>query len=331
MTEAAIQPDVVEVPEKGEGVELIPDTTPEIKIEDKMSREDVMEGIAARRKEELLDEIGETIEPEVKIEPIVEPEPEPIAEVDKKVKIKVDGVESEVTEKEIREYQKQLAADKRLQASAMREKELNERQARLDVREQEIVRKAEVKKIEEPDDSEDLAEKLISSVFDEDKKSAADIIRKLKVKPDVQTIQKPVSMDPDKVSQAVTEALSERDRKTAITKFETDYVDLASRPGLRAEVNERTKIEMQEDPNASWEDIIVRAADYVKEDLAKVIGIKVEPDPVKTELEIRAEKKSGLETSVKAAAGIKADINAAVKRPALTPIQEIMKSRGQPH
>ena len=320
MTEAAIQEDVVEVPERGKGVELVPEVDAVINIEEKVSRDTVMENIAARRAKELQDEMGES---EVKIEPI-----EPEVKVDKKIKVKVDGVESEVTEQEIREYQKQKAADKRLEDSARREKELNERQARLDDRERQLAQQAAIKVVEELDDSEELAEKLISSVFDEDKKTAADIIRKLKTEKGVSATQK---IDQSEVNRAVTTALSERERQDAIAKFNTEYKDLAERPGLRTEVNERTKIEMRNDPDASWEDIIIRAAKFVRKDLAKIVGAKEEKPDVKTELEIRAEKKSELGNSVKTTVSAKDDMEVVPKGPNLTPIQQIMKSRGQPY
>ena len=347
MPEAAIQQDVVDAP-KGDDVTnkdtvvIEPAEDPTIDIEKKMSRDDVMAQITERRNKELQDEIDEApeevkpVEPEVETEeeedtvPEIDVEVEPIEPEVKTVKVKVDGVESEVTEKEIREYQKQKAADKRLDELSRAKEDLSKRQAALDAKEKEIQEAQAVIDAAENDNADELATKLTSSMFEEDKEAVAEVIREIIAKRDAKAIPaaEPVKIDSTEVSQHVNDALNERDRKKAIAKFDEEYPELASRSGLRAEVNARTIVEMQEDPEASFWKVIERAAEYVKDDLAGVMGVETKSE-VSDELARRAEKKSDLGNSVKTVVSKKAAMVTKPKAKKLTPFQQLQKARGQ--
>lgn len=347
MSETAIQKDVVEEP-KTTDIEI--EKTNEIDIDKKSPRESVMDNIYKKRREVLDREIeDEAFKPktEEKVEIDLEPAPEP--KVAKAVKIKVNGVESEVTEKEIQEYQKQKAADVRLdelsreRAAFEKEKEETRKRLEQEKADREKFLAAEALKIaqaaDDVDDAEELAEKLISSVFEEDKKSAAEIIRKLKSKRDVTAIPAAApaiqKIDSSEISRAVESALDMKERQKASKRFDVEYKELASKKALRAEVNERTIIEMQADPGASYWEVIDRAAKFVKADLAKTLGMeevkKVDDDPLKTEFDRRAANKKELGSTVKTAATVKASLETGPAKPKLTVIQQMKKDRGQPY
>jgi hypothetical protein len=339
--ESAIQKDVEQ---ETETTQIIPDEGNEIDLDTKTSRDEIMNTVIERRKEEVQNEIDEedfteteTFEEEISIESETDTDSS-----EKTVKIKVDGVESEVTEKEIREYQKQLAADKRLAEAAEKEKLLREREALIAAREEEIRRNAEAIETrlkpsqttnESEDDLEDLADQLITSVFEEDKKATTEILKKLRPKnTPVQQIPVP-KLNRSELNQAVVQAIDEQKRLAAVKRFEEKYSEFANRPGLRADVNERTKIEMQNDPDASWDDIIDRAVEHVKNDLAALSGVKSEDNKekdVETEIKERRKKKSNLEKPVTTAAGGKSNMTVKPNIPALSVVEQMRKSRGQP-
>ncbi|MBW2632153.1 MAG: hypothetical protein JRC90_10450 [Deltaproteobacteria bacterium] len=311
----------------------------ELDIDTKVSREEIMDRITARRNEEMQNDLEvETVKEVTTVEEEIEIEPS-----DKTVKIKVDGIESEVTEKEIREYQKQIAADKRLEDAAKKEKELLDRQAAIDAKEiklsdsiktfEEITKKTQAIKAEEDDDSEALADQLITSVFEEDKKTTAKILKKIRSKPETGKVIETQKIDRGELSQAVNLALSEEKRLAAVRNFEKNHTDIAKRPGLRTEVNERTKVEMREDPGASWEDVIERAVKYVRKDLIKLSGMKEvkKENDVKNELANRKEKKVVLGNSVTSTVSAKSSMTTKSAEPTLTVIQQMRKSRGQPY
>jgi hypothetical protein len=324
-TDTAIQTDVVDVGEKGTDVaENVFDT------EKKSVRSEIMDQIVKKRRQELDQEIEEDLPAEESFEEkIAVAEPEPVKEPER-LTVKIDGEERKVTEAEIREYQKQVAADKRLEEAAALRRSLEERQAAIEARERELEARRTVE-VEDDIDPSVLAEDLIESVTMEDKERTTEIIKKLRGKKDVAAIQQAPAVDPRYIDSAVTAALDRKEQAKAVERFNSEFPELATRPGFRAEVNARTIEEWKIDPAASYWDVIERAANHVKRELSSVFGVKQEArksDPVKEALEARAEKKRVAADSVKSGVSARAP-SETVSRPVLTPFQQLQKARGQ--
>ena len=333
-TEAAIQEDVVgeeEIPDVEESgkVELILDEKIPAEPEVKSNRDTVMDQITARRNQELSEELGE---------PIVEEEEEPPVEEKRipdeaaEVTVRVDGVESKVTEAEIREYQKQKAADARLEEASAKAQELADREAELVARENAFAAReqelAAAELVDDVDDSE-LAKDLIAKVFAEDEAGVTDVIKK------VRRVQQPAAaptapeVSDDAVNLAVERTLKGRERKEAIQKFAEAYPTLDSNAGLRYAVDAQTIVERQADPDASVWDIIDRAAKHVKQEMAAALGLAVVEDT--SVIDDKAERiaaKAGAGPAVKATAASKQPLVAPVKKE-LTAFEQLRQARGQ--
>jgi len=284
----------------------------------KTDRSTIMDQITERRNQQIAAEMDE---------PEPEPEPEPVPVV----KIKVDGVESTVTEKEIREYQKQKAADIRLE-------ELNKKVAELVARETALVSKEAKLAVPAPvvvDDAVDfkgLSKQLIANVFAENEEGVTQILEKVRGKSQVPVTVQPVLTEED-ISAAVSRTLKEKERKDAVTRFAREYSTLDQNIGLRTAVDQQTIVEHQSDPDADIWTIIDRAAKHVKKETAVALGVKIE-EPVADTLAVISDKerrvaaKRGAGPAVKATATIKAPL-AKEELTKLTPFQELQKARGQ--
>ena len=345
MPEAAIQEDVVTATERaGDKVDIQPVETPEIDLEQKMDREDAMSRILANRDKELEDEIGEGFIQEPAIEETIDAEPEVIKEEPElepeTIKIKVDGVESEVTEKEIREYQKHKAADMRLNDINKTTEDLAKRQVDIEAAERRIAdreaeKAAQVVAGKEKADAIDydaLSDQIMSGVLEEDKAKVTEALRKMTPKKDATAIQvQPAqTLSKSDIHSIIDSRDMWKEQDKAKKKFAEDYPHIAGVKWLKDAVNERTKVEMTDDPAASVGEIISRAAKYIDNGLKDITGKEEEkPDPVKAELQARAKEKAQMGDSIKTAATAKSAITSKSDIPKLSAIEQIKKDRGQ--
>jgi len=326
-TEAAIQKDVV----KDEGLDvdhesttdIVLDEKPLIDLEVKTDRDTIMDQITERRNQEIAKEIGED---ESELESELESETEPV------VKVKIDGVESTVTEKDIREYQKQRAADTRLEEVNRKHAELAAKEAELEAREAALKRAPAAPipapaPVDDTADLRDLSKDLIRTVFAEDEEGVTEIIKKIRGVRQAPAVQPSESA----VSEAVNRTLMEKERKEAVKRFSREYAALDSNTGLRDAVDTQTIKERQKDLDADIWTIIDRAAKHVKKETAAALGLEVKDEsvaPAVTEKDKRLEAKRGAGPAVKSTATVKASLVKEVPKK-LTAFEEIAKARGQ--
>ncbi len=311
--DAVIQPDVAVETHSEEDVEV------EVEVEVKSSRDEMMDSIVARRSEiledELEDEALETPEtPET-------PETSETPETDQ-ITVKIDGEELQVTPQQIAEYQKNRAADVRIDEASALQKANEERAAELDRREAELVERQEstpaTPAVPDADISE-LSKQLTQAVFDEDHAAVADIMVQLRApKTDV------VRQDPVDVGAAVSQELFRREQKKAIGRFEEEYEVLAKDTALRSAVNERSKIEGQEDPDADVWTILDRSAKHVVNDLTQKFGGKTPAN----DMESRKQRKAAAGDAVKAKTSGKAPVRKP-EAPKVSAFEQIKRGRGQ--
>lgn len=340
-TNAAIPKDVeVEVedgtPKERGTVDLALDPQVPIESEVEVGRDTIMDRIHERRKKEIeaeisLDNPEATLDPnpEPTQDPIVDPElpPDPVETPEKTVIIKVDGVETAVTEAEIREYQKNQAADLRLEEANRRAKELEAREADLAKR---LATLESSKKKEDRTNLANLSQQLISGVYDEDSDKVAEILAEFKELASAEQLAAPSASD---IEAAVERTMLERERKAAITRFASEYPALDKNVGLRGAVDARTVVELEKDPEAPVWDIIDRAAKHVTEETAAALGLVASKEGDITK-QGSASKADRIEAKRSAGPAIRATVSSKASLAQTTPkkltdFQMIQKARGQ--
>lgn len=200
---------------------------PESVVALRSAREIAMEQIELAN----LERMGITPEPAEPAPAPVEPVPAPVVNepVVTKVPVKVDGVQQEVDlDTLVRSYQKNSAADRRLEEAAQLLRQANERANQLE---------AQVQKptpVAEPAPSADLrteVKETLSVIYGGDEEAATEALTNLLAKNrggDQPTPQaQPVSVD--QLADAVSEKL---EFDTAFAKVKSDYPDLIADPNL---------------------------------------------------------------------------------------------------
>lgn len=197
-------------------------------------REEAMEAIASSRTAKIEEETGVslTAKPEEPVidqvtEQLADPEPAPVPEV-QKVKVKVDGVEQEVdVDTLVRTYQKNSAADRRLEEATRLLREAEERAAA------QAANPGKTQGVGEqtPDDLRQEAAQIIDKMYDGDKDAAADALIHLlaKAKGGDQPTQAPVELDEGAITDRV---LARMAVNTAFETIKSDYPDIISDPDL---------------------------------------------------------------------------------------------------
>jgi len=237
----------------------------------KSSRDQIVDKIAEKRNEEVQAEILPDA-PAADAEELVE----------KKIKVKVDGVESEVTEAEIREYQKQKAADVRMQNIAKEREALEAREAEIKAKEDLLIQRGITPSgppapVEKPVNkfSEDDADNLITAVFAEDKAKVMEIMSKAgagAVAP--QVVTQPATISAEEFNRRLDAREAEKARVDAVAKFEKEYPDLNE--NFKSVVDNQTVVEMEKTPDAAPWEIIQRAAEHVKKVMSESLGVAPE-------------------------------------------------------
>jgi len=241
-----------------------------------------MAAIEASHRARMEEEIG------VKFDAAPEPEPAPVEEVEQdlveeqvekqlaapvapepgKFKVKVDGVEQEVTAEDlIRNYQKNSAADRRLEEAAklLREAEqLAAQQQRAPEPEPDTVADTNLR---------EYAENFLSTVYDGDPKVATEALVNLlsKAKGGDQPTPQP-TVDTDVLTERVLERMA---INAAFERVKSDYPDIIADPNLEAlaamQINQQVGMGI---PRA---DAMLSVADGLYKSLGKVpVGRQVE-------------------------------------------------------
>jgi hypothetical protein len=236
-----------------------------------LSRDEMLESLAKKRKEELeqlsaeetQEEPEEEIEePEAQEEP-GEQEPEEPEYVDlnvygqiiRKTKAEVDAAGGVVA------LQKTLAADKKFEEVAKERAELERLREELESQRQEPVEKV---------DPDEIVDAFIESVYSGDEDQAKETFKKAlsAMKPEAKKIDE---------GRIVKETLFRLDQENGIKDFEQNFSHLSTDPHLRAMVNEATARIRAAAPDKSPSSIIREAAEEVDEWVQRLGGAKESP------------------------------------------------------
>lgn len=201
------------------------DVSPESVAAIKSNREIAMEQIELANLRRMEEDTGvKLVDSPSEVQPVVEndhvEEQAPATPEAKVVRVKVDGEERAVTEDElIRSYQKNSAADRRLEEAAQLLREAEQRAAQVAVQVQQPV--------ETPIEVRDEVKETLAAIYSGDEEAATEALTKLMSKnrggdqPTPQVYQPSV----DDLASAVQEKLV---FDQAVTKVQTDYPDIVS-------------------------------------------------------------------------------------------------------
>lgn len=281
------------------------DATPEgVSVEEQFAsltspespRMKAMAAIEEKNRERFEAEVGESIpaEPDPVVEPAPEQEPEPEPKIETK-KVKIDGVEEEVTEDElIRAYQKNKAADRRLEEAArlLRQAEQLAAQPAPEIVTADVA----------PDTNDDLrkeAAETLSMIYEGNESAAVDALVGLlgKVKGGDQPTPNSSAQQIDE--EGITSKVLERMQiNTAFERVKTDYPDLISDPDL--EMLAAIKIDQRVAQGESRANAMLTVADDLYKALGKTpVGRQAAPE---TQKNSRQENKERLDTVPSASA-----------------------------
>ena len=193
----------------------------------KSNREIAMEQIEAANLARMQEETGvklTTDEPTPIVEQIEEQlaDPAPVVK-----KVKIDGEERTVTEDElIRSYQKNQAADRRLEEAAQLLRAANDRAAQLEAQIQE-----QPPTVQPSVGLRDEVKSTLAVIYGGDEEAAAEALTNLltKTRGGDQPTPQPVQLNVNELANAVSEKL---EFDTAFAKVKSDYPDLINDPNL---------------------------------------------------------------------------------------------------
>lgn len=307
------------------------DVSEEKSIPTSSGRDDVMAQILANRKEGLkhegteLDtdlEVPEVVEEEPDEEVVADAEGEEVVDSDPNegetdsIKVKVDGEEFDVSPKQIRDYQVNIAADRRL-------KEANRIKAEAEVEKIRLQKK--FKELEQQNAEEgrkafttEDARTLMKSMFDEeDPDKVAELLNKLTPETsEEKTLEQP-SFDPKQVFEMVSKAV---DQKTYLNEadeadqyFREHYSKYAKNPVMFGAVQTRISQLAEVDSDVGPMQLMKQAVTDVKADLKK-LGVNDIDEEVKTQNDSKTNerlevKKKSAKKVVHGKAQAKANIN----------------------
>ena len=296
-TQTGVELEQVEGVVEGAEVEAELEEEVEQPAEEPSDRDLMLANIQKKRIAELVEEGVELdLKPEGEAEVLEDPELEegelpdlPDGEAGKEVKpegetevaIKVDGEEVPgVTEKDIREYQKHLAADKRLEDVNARSKELDLRAQNVANAEAQAARLIEDAKSKQKSNkvaiNDDVAKDLSNAILTEDNAAVAKILGQVVQSVQVDTpAQNNQPLDIDKaVATAIQADRYKTQEKEARNKFATEHSDIAGKPLLLKMVNERVAELWQANNEAEPWDLFDRAANDVRDEVGLAKEVK---------------------------------------------------------
>ncbi len=212
-----------------ESVAINQDVTEEVVEPRPLSaREAAMEAIVSTRTASVENETGVSLSPkdEQIVEQLADPEPEKAPEV-QKFKVKIDGAEQEVdADTLIRTFQKNSAADRRLEEATRLLREAEERAAHAAAAPEQPQDAGQT-----PVDLRKEAASIIEKMYDGDPDAAADALIHLvtKAKGGDQPTRAPVAVDEGEITDRV---LARMAVNAAFEQVKTDYPDIISDPDL---------------------------------------------------------------------------------------------------
>ena len=237
-------------------------------------RERALEAIASSRTALIEEETGQSLTDtqmaKQLAEPVADPEPAKEPEV-QKIKVKVDGVEQEVdVDTLVRTFQKNSAADRRLEEATRLLREAEERAAQA-----EAAPAKEQESGQTPEDLRNEAATIIDKMYDGDKDAAADALIQLlaKAKGGDQPTRTPVEVDEGAITNRVLERMAVQ---TAFDKVKTDYPEIISNKDL--EILAALKIDRAVAQGTPRAQAMLEAADEIYKTIGKVpVGRQQEP------------------------------------------------------
>jgi hypothetical protein len=259
----------------------IPDVTEEVTERPLTPREQAMEAISSSRTSQFEEESGISLSPQEEqvAEQLAEPEPAPEPEV-QKIKVKVDGVEQEVdVDTLVRTFQKNSAADRRLEEATRLLREAEERAAQAESSsEQQVVEQSS-------DDLRAEAAQIIDRMYDGDKEAAAEALIQLmsKSRGGDQPTYTPSVVDEGEITDRV---LARMAVNAAFEKVKTDYPEIISNQDL--EVLTAMKIDRAVAAGTPRAQAMLEAADEVYRSIGKEPAGRQKPAPVNSRQDNKA-------------------------------------------
>lgn len=283
MADSAIQSDV---PAPAAAATAATDTT-EVQ---KSSRELAMEALENRHQQQMAEANGYELPVEEEPAPVIaaapadqlaaqlaDPPAAAAAEVPNTVRVKVDGVETDVPLDEVvRQYQKNSSADKRLTEATRLLREAQEAQAqRLLIEQQEAQLRAQQANTATPDNAttdnqpvDESGKEFLKALFEGDEENALTALQKvIGGRQQTATAATP-TLDIDQIANAVTQQVQQKFAvESALAQNQRDYPELYSDPDMEALA--LTKIQRLREQSGSD---FFTALDAVSKDMATKFG-----------------------------------------------------------
>ena len=307
-----------------------------------LARDTAMDAIAARRREELerntpeeepapaeeaADEPSEEVSGEEEPAPAEAVEADPVPSVEE-VTVKINGEKKVVPLTDVvAAYQKDGAADKRLQQASLVEKSLTEREQALKRREDEFDAKVRVPEAPAVDRKANVTE-LREAIYDGDEDALDAALEKV-----LPENEQPVAQPIDEaaiVAKATQKALYQIELGNAVKKFEDEYADLADNPRLSDWVDQETEVVMRDNPDMTPWEVLETAAKTVQTQVDTMLKKKDAGKELDKSERVEAKKKAQAATPPVAPAA-RAEIGKDAPPPPTRQgvIQQMKEARGQ--
>lgn len=220
-------------------------------------------------------------------EQLVDPEPAPVPAGRT---VKIDGEERIVSDDElIRSYQKNQAADRRLEEAAQLLRQANERAAQLEAQ----IQKPQEQPTPTPvaADFRDEVKSTLAVIYGGDEEAATEALTKLlaKTRGGDQPTPQPVQLNVEELAEAVSEKL---EFDTAFAKVKSDYPDLISDPNL--EMLTAMRMKQAIDMGVPRGEALLTVADEIYKSTGRQPTGR-QPEPVKEQKNVRQGNKEQLE------------------------------------
>jgi hypothetical protein len=287
-------------------------------------REMAMEAISVHRESEEVGSTDSQLAAQV-AEPKQEPKEDKVLEaeaLDKmRVKIKIDGVESEVTVAEMqRQFQKNGAAERRLEEATRLLNEARNQKPPVGLEQQKQAEDTAINpKANTSGESEEEDKEFLAALFEGDETKALDLLRKIRTgrpqEPTLDTSQLAAQLTPAIKQQLVFDS--------ALEKFRTDYADIVADPYLAnlADIHLDEEVKAGKPFTEALEEAGKKTRDWL---VSK--GVKP-PQPTPTiDRNTKLERKAGIDKIP--ALNSKATVAEETEQSATDVIAEMRKARG---
>lgn len=301
------------------------DTPDENAERPKSPRELAMEAMHADRVALLQAEIGSDfgqVDTQIRDEPqdpAEAPAPLPVT-----TKVKIDGEEQEVTQDElIRSFQKNAAADRRLEEASRIAREAKELLASAQLQVTQQTTEASPQPAATDDDA--AFDKFVSTLYEGDTQAAKAAYKELQ--------QKSASKGRDAAipsrAEIVEEVKQQLEVDSALAGFRKEFPDIWKDPHLSKIADERLDAELASGKHATFNDAMIAAGNGTRDWMKSVgMGGPLERDTPTVDLNTRLERKAGI-TNLRTASTRNAPEPAPEASDQRSAIAEMRKARGQ--